>query len=157
MVAEKSDAAAPEIPRALQAAPGYAARRLYQSYLAAWARLVDATMTGPQFAVLTAVDSHPGADQGSLAQVAVLDRSTMADVVRRLEERGLVERHTAANDARRKLLYLTAEGREHLREVDARARRLDDQLFAGYRAAERKQLLAELHVLAERWESLVAD
>lgn len=157
MAAEKTDETTLATPRALLAAPGYAARRLYQAYLAAWVRTVDSTMTGPQFAVLTVVDSYPGEDQGSLAHLAVLDRSTMADVVRRLEERGLVERHTAANDGRRKLLYLTDEGRRQLREVNARARQLDEKLLRGYKAAERRRLLDELQALAQRWESLVED
>jgi MarR family transcriptional regulator, temperature-dependent positive regulator of motility len=148
-----SDAPLP-IPRELLDAPGYAARRLYQAYLAAWVRMVDPTMTGPQFAVLTAADNFPGADQGSLAQVAALDRSTMADVVRRLEERGLVVRHPAMNDGRRKLLHLTDEGERQLREVNRRARQLDVKLLRGYRSAEYRRLIEELNQLAERWEGL---
>lgn len=145
------------IPRELLDAPGYVARRLYQAYLAAWVRQVDPTMTGPQFAVLTAVDNFPGEDQGSLAHVAALDRSTMADVVRRLEDRGLVVRHPAMNDGRRKLLHLTEHGELQLREVNLRARQLDVELLRGYRAAEYKRLLEELNQLAERWEGLVED
>jgi DNA-binding MarR family transcriptional regulator len=144
----------PETPRELLAAPGYVARRLYQAYLSAWTRKVDATLTGPQFAVLTAVDNYPGVDQGSLASSVALDRSTMADIVRRLEDRGLISRRTAENDGRRKLLHLTEAGVTTLREVNTRARELDELLLADYSPRQRQRLLDELTELAELWEGL---
>ena len=50
---------APAPPADLVAAPGYGARRMYQAYLAAWSRHVDPVLTGPQFAVLSAMpDAH---------------------------------------------------------------------------------------------------
>ncbi|MFD9958278.1 MarR family winged helix-turn-helix transcriptional regulator [Amycolatopsis sp. NPDC058986] len=148
---------APSTPAALLAAPGYAARRLYQAYLAAWVHTVDSTLTGPQFAVLTAVDCFPGVDQGSLASSVALDRSTMADVAKRLEERGLLLREPDAADGRRKLLRLSEAGKEKLAEVNARARRLDEQLLDGYSPLRRRVLLDELTALAEHWEHLAAD
>ncbi|WP_158847621.1 MarR family winged helix-turn-helix transcriptional regulator [Saccharothrix deserti] len=151
------DGARLEVPGELLGAPGYVARRLYQAYLANWVRAVDSTVTGPQFAVLVAVDKYPGEDQGSLAHVAALDRSTMADVVRRLEERGLVDRRTALNDARRKLLHLTEEGERTLAEVNRRARDLDRKLLRGRTAAGIQQWLEELNGVAEHWESLIED
>jgi DNA-binding MarR family transcriptional regulator len=144
----------PATPQRLLAAPGYLARRLYQAYLSAWVRRVDATLTGPQFAVLTAVGSYPGVDQGSLASSVALDRSTMADIVRRLEDRELVIRETAANDGRRKLLYLSDQGVAKLDEVNARALELDELLLADYSPGQRQRLLDEVTELAERWESL---
>jgi DNA-binding MarR family transcriptional regulator len=154
-MAETADSAPrPETPRELLAAPGYVARRLYQAYLSAWTRKVDPTLTGPQFAVLTAVDNYPGVDQGSLASSVALDRSTMADIVRRLEDRGLISRRTAENDGRRKLLYLTEAGVTTLREVNTRARELDELLLADYSPRQRQRLLDELTELAELWEGL---
>ncbi|GAA2406449.1 hypothetical protein GCM10010191_13140 [Actinomadura vinacea] len=144
-------------PARLAEAPGYVARRLYQSYVALWARVVDPTLTGPQFSVLVAVNEHPGVDQGSLASSVALDRSTMADVVRRMENNGLIVRHTALHDARRKLLYLTEEGERRLSEVNGRARALDEQLLGGYGPAERERLLRDLTVLANHWDGLIED
>jgi DNA-binding MarR family transcriptional regulator len=145
---------APATPPELLAAPGYVARRLYQAYLSAWVRKVDATLTGPQFAVLTAVSNYPGVDQGSLASSAALDRSTMADIVRRLEDRGLVIRKTAENDGRRKLLYLSKEGVAKLAEAEKRTRALDEVLLADYSPRQRQRLLDELTDLAELWEQI---
>ncbi|WP_344524680.1 MarR family winged helix-turn-helix transcriptional regulator [Streptomyces albiaxialis] len=144
-------------PEALTAAPGYQVRRLYQAYLAVWVRAVDPTLTGPQFAVLTAVNAAPGSDQSSMASAVALDTSTMADVARRLEKRGLLERRTAAADGRRKLLYLTEQGEHALREANGRARELDERLLDPYPPERRDELLRELTALADHWESLGGD
>jgi DNA-binding MarR family transcriptional regulator len=144
-------------PEVLLTAPGYVVRRLQQAYIGAWLRTVDPTLTGPQFAVLTAVETYPGADQGSLAASVDLDRSTMADIVRRLEERGLITRKPDLHDGRRKLLHLTAEGVRTVRDVNARARELDERLLETYPAASRERLLAELTALADHWESIQAQ
>jgi DNA-binding MarR family transcriptional regulator len=144
-------------PPELLAAPGYVARRLHQSYVAAWVRLVDATLTGPQFAVLTAVNAYPGVEQGSLASSVALDRSTMASIVRRLEDRRLITRETPAEDGRKRLLFLTEDGIETLRDADRRARELDVLLMKGYDPERQDALLRELTALSEHWESLVDD
>lgn len=144
-------------PEALREAPGYLARRLYQAYQAAWARSVDSILTGPQFAVLATVEAHPGVDQGSLASTVALDRSTMADVCRRLEDRGLIERTTAPADGRRKLLTLTDNGEQTLREVGRRVETLGDQLLSPLDDAGRVRLLRELAVLSKTWENLPVD
>ncbi|WP_431980375.1 MarR family winged helix-turn-helix transcriptional regulator [Streptomyces qinglanensis] len=148
---------APSAPAVLTAAPGYQVRRLYQAYLAGWSRTVGPTLTGPQFAVLATVEVSPGCDQSSLASAVALDTSTMADLARRLEDRGLLERRTPAADGRRKLLFLTAEGERALREADGRARELNERLLAPYEPADRERLLRELTALADDWERLSTD
>ncbi|QKV90950.1 winged helix-turn-helix transcriptional regulator [Streptomyces sp. NA02950] len=147
----------PIAPAALTAAPGYQVRRLYQAYLAVWVRAVDSTLTGPQFAVLTAVDAAPGRDQRSMASAVALDTSTMADVARRLENRGLITRRTAAEDARRKLLFLTEEGERTLRAANDRARALDERLMAPYGPERRDELMRLLTSLADHWEGLTEE
>lgn len=147
----------PKVPTALTAAPGYQVRRLYQAYLAVWVRAVDPTLTGPQFAVLTAVGAAPGRDQRSMASAVALDTSTMADVARRLENRGLLDRRTAAEDGRRKLLHLTEEGERALRDANDRARALDERLLAPYDAEQRADLMHLLTSLADHWEGLAKE
>lgn len=145
-------------PAALLAAPGYQIRRLHQAYLAAWLRSVDPTLTGPQFAVLYAVDAAPGRDQGAMASAVALDTSTMADVAGRLEKRGLIVRRTAADDGRRKLLHLTDEGKRTLRAANERVQALDERLLEHYKpGAERDKLMRELAELADHWEGLVEE
>jgi MarR family transcriptional regulator, temperature-dependent positive regulator of motility len=139
-------------PAALLTAPGFVARRLHHAYTAAWQRHVDPVLTGPQFAVLTAVDAYPGVEQGSLARTVALDRSTMASIAKRLEERGLITRATSPADGRKRLLHLTAEGRETMAAARARIDELDRLLMA--RVPTEAALLVELNGIAEHWESL---
>lgn len=141
-------------PSDLVNAPGYGARRLYQAYLAAWNRHVDSVLTGPQFAVLSAVRAYPDADQTALAGAVALDTSTMADVCRRLERRGLITRQEAPHDARAKVLTLTEEGVQVFDDAYRRTRALDKALLAGIPQDQRPQIAALLNTLGEHWESV---
>lgn len=146
-----------DIPPELLAAPGYLVRRLYQTYTALWGSVVDSTLTGPQFAVMRAIRRTPGGDQGSLASMAALDRSTMADVARRLDRRQLIERRTSTSDTRRKLLYLTAEGEKILSETAAHAARLDELLLAEFSPDQRARVVEDLLHLSDAWERLADE
>jgi DNA-binding MarR family transcriptional regulator len=85
-----------------------------------------------------------------------LDTSTMADVARRLEKRGLLLRRTAAADGRRKLLYLTEEGEQALRDANRRARELDKRLLEPF-DERRADVMHLLTSLADHWEGLTED
>lgn len=137
--------------------PGYVARRLHHAYTAAWQRYVDPHLTGPQFAVLAAVDIYPGVEQGSLARAVALDRSTMASIVKRLEDRKLIIRETPPDDGRKRLLYLTDSGAATLREDRSKARALDAMLMRDVAGSDEAALLARLNGIAEHWESFVED
>ncbi|WP_332843726.1 MarR family winged helix-turn-helix transcriptional regulator [Actinomycetospora lemnae] len=141
-------------PADLVAAPGYGARRLYQAYLAAWSRHVDGVLTGPQFAVLSAIRAYPDADQTALAGAVALDTSTMADVCRRMERRGLISRTASPHDARAKVLTLTDEGDTALAETFRRARALDDALLAGCPPEQRPHLASLFNDLGAHWEQV---
>jgi DNA-binding MarR family transcriptional regulator len=145
----------PDTPDAIRHAPGFLARRLHQAYTAAWARRVDPVLTGPQYSVLATIDTHPHQDQGSLAYTVALDRSTMADVCRRLEDRGLIARTTAPSDGRRKLLELTPEGRDALERTRQRVAALEGELLAS-RVGDHDRLLADLEALSQRWETVAS-
>jgi len=67
-------------------------------------------VTGPQRLVIRFVGRHPGISAGSLAETLHLHPSTLTGVLRRLQERGLVERRTDPSDGRKALFFLTREG-----------------------------------------------
>lgn len=141
-------------PADLLAAPGYGARRMYQAYLAAWSRHVDAVLTGPQFAVLSAIRAYPDSDQSSLAGAVALDTSTMADVCRRMERRGLILRTESPRDARRKILSLTDDGVTALKETTRRTRQLDQELLATLPEERRGEIAELLNTLGAHWEAV---
>jgi DNA-binding MarR family transcriptional regulator len=144
-------------PPELLAIPGYVVRRLHQAYVAAWGRRVDRVLTGPQFAVLVAVHAYPGVDQGSLARAVSLDRSTMASIARRLEDRGLITRETPPEDGRKRLLHLTKAGEAARQEVTRKAGELHVLLMEGYDGPETDAMLKRLLRLTQHWESLIDD
>ncbi|WP_198545424.1 MULTISPECIES: MarR family winged helix-turn-helix transcriptional regulator [Amycolatopsis] len=141
-------------PPEMVTAPGYVLRRLYQAYQAAWQSQVDPTVTGPQQAVLLAVNNYPGVEQGMLGTSVSLDRSTMASVVARLEKRGWLIRKKPAEDGRKRLLYLTDAGTEAAAALLRRARALDKILMEGYGPAGQQLIVDLLSTLAEKWEDV---
>ena len=155
-VEARTDAGRLPPPDPLLSAPGYVARRLHHAYTAAWVRYVDPSLTGPQFAVLTAVDCYPGSEQGSLARAVALDRSTMGSIVARLVKRELILQVTPPDDGRKRLLHLTATGQSVLQDAFDRARKLDELLMRGFKD-DQEDLLQRLNQLSEHWESLVDD
>jgi DNA-binding MarR family transcriptional regulator len=150
-------ARAPGTPPEFLAVPGFMVRRLHQAYVAAWVRRVDPVLTGPQYAVLYAIHTYPGADQGSLARAVTLDRSTMASIARRLEDRGLITRETPPGDGRKRLLHLTEAGEAARQDVSRKVGELNVLLMEGYDGSETAALLERLLRLTERWESLIDD
>jgi DNA-binding MarR family transcriptional regulator len=104
--------------------------------------------------VLSAVRAYPGSDQTALASAVALDTSTMADVCRRLEKRGLITRGPSPHDARAKVLALTDDGFAALREVTRRTRKLDRVLLADCPPDKRAEIAALLNELGARWEAV---
>ncbi|HET9232456.1 MAG TPA: MarR family transcriptional regulator [Vitreimonas sp.] len=88
--------------------------------------LVGDTVTLRQFAVLAAVAETPGLSQIDLVRATGIDRSTLAEMMTRMEKRGLIGRATSEADGRVRSVTLTADGRaafhasiRHARAADA--------------------------------------
>jgi DNA-binding MarR family transcriptional regulator len=60
-------------------------------------------VTGPQRLVIRLVGKYPGVTAGRLADILHLHPSTLTGVLRRLEQRGMLERKADPADARRAL------------------------------------------------------
>ena len=69
-------------------------------------------VTGPQRLVIRIVGRYPGISAGQLAEILELHPSTLTGVLRRLQERGIVERRPDPKDGRRALFDLTQRGKE---------------------------------------------
>ena len=96
---------------------GFLIRRAQQLHAAAWQREVSAQVSSVQYGVLAILDRRPGASQRELGDELDLDRSTVADVVARLERRGVLARERHADDRRRNTLVLTEQGRAELESL----------------------------------------
>ncbi|EME68932.1 MarR family transcriptional regulator [Paramagnetospirillum caucaseum] len=90
--------------------PGHLARRLHQIAVSIFlSETEEFGITPVQYAALTVVSAYPGVDQRSLARMIAFDRSTIGDVVIRLEKKGLLDRR-AGEDRRIKRLFITKQG-----------------------------------------------
>jgi MarR family transcriptional regulator, organic hydroperoxide resistance regulator len=69
-------------------------------------------VTGPQRMVVRLVGHNPGISAGDLAKTLHVHPSTLTEVLRRLSERGILERTQDPADARRALFRLTRRGLE---------------------------------------------
>lgn len=88
----------------------------------------EANITPRQLAILERLALEEGTSQTKLTDITGIDRSTVADIMRRLEDRGLVSRRRRKEDSRTYSVKLTAEGRNVLRFARRIAERADDRL-----------------------------
>lgn len=98
--------------------PGYLIRRLHQIHVALFLEECrEFNLTPVQFAVLTVLVNGETLDQVTIAHLIGADRNTVADVIRRLERRGLLDRPPSVSDKRVKLARITAQGRKFIHGV----------------------------------------
>ena len=67
-------------------------------------------LTPRQYAVLLTVAMNEGLNQTQLVERTGIDRSTLADVVRRMLKKGMLQRRRTRDDARAYAVKLTDEG-----------------------------------------------
>ena len=133
---------------ALGGRPGFLIRRLHQIHLALFAEeCAPFGVTPVQFSIMTAAAAQPGLEQVALAQEVGVDRTTLTNVVTRLERRGLVARHAAESDRRIKRVSLTADGRALLARMTGAAERAHARTVAALPPADRAAFLAALRHL----------
>jgi DNA-binding MarR family transcriptional regulator len=151
--------AASEIKQRLRAAqqrspllvrPGFLIRRLHQLHSALFLEETRAFgITPVQYSLLTALAERGELDQHSLALEIGLERTSVAEVVPRLTERGLLERRPSRLDGRVKLVRLTRKGRGLLARMTAAAQRAHARTIERLPAAERDGFLLNLLTLVE--------
>jgi DNA-binding MarR family transcriptional regulator len=130
--------------------PGFLARQLHRVTAAIFAEeTASFGLTGLQYGILNAIDLQPGMDQISVCATLGVDRSTLAGVVDRLEEKGLLKRSTGPTDRRSNALNLTRAGKRILGEVEASATKAEARAFEALSPAEHRQFTQMLTKLVE--------
>lgn len=128
---------------------GFLIRRAQQAHVAVWQREVSAEVTSVQFGVLNLLHRAPGASQRELCDGLDLDRSTIADIVARLQARGLIERIRDTKDRRRNILHLSERGEAEWHALIPRVRRVDHILTDTLSATDRAELQRLLSTLLD--------
>lgn len=113
------------------------------------ANIGQSDITPRQFTVLAAAAAGDDLSQTSLVELTGIDRSTIADIVRRLVERGLIQRRRTKRDARMYAIRLTAHGKAALDTAAPAASQTDAQLTQMLNPAQRLQLLGALQQIVD--------
>ncbi len=93
-------------------------------------QLREAGVTLRQFSVLAAASQEDGPSQSRLVDMTGIDRSTLADMLNRMERADLIVRATSREDARAKSVALTDKGRAALEMAAPAVRAADKALIA---------------------------
>lgn len=102
-------------------------------------------LTPRQFAVIRAIATGEEPSQTDLVERTGIDRSTMADIVRRLTSRGLVQRRRTRQDARMYAVKLTDRGQKALKSAEPAARVTDDEILSALSPTQRSGFLKALN------------
>jgi DNA-binding MarR family transcriptional regulator len=135
---------------AVYTAPGYLFRRMQQIAVAIFVEECrDFDLTPVQYAALIAIHTHPGIDATRLSAVIAFDRSTLGNVIERIETKGLIDRKPSSADKRIKLLYLTRAGATLLRDIMPAVDRAQARMLQPLKSGDRKMLMALLTQLVD--------
>ena len=104
-------------------------------------------LTPRQYAVLVSVAENEGLSQTGLVERTGIDRSTLADIIRRMLRKGLLQRKRTKEDARAYSVRLTEEGRQLLDGAAPGAARSEERLLAALPSDQRAAFLAALSVI----------
>src|SRR4051812_28883060 len=141
----------------LSQSPSHLLRRCVQYANDLFSREPGASdLTKQQFTVLAAVEQNEGISQTDLVAITGIDRSTLAEMIRRMTEKGLLDRERTESDARANAVRIAAAGRKALRSARTASERVERALLSGLSAGDRTRLvkmLASVVAQAEAAES----
>jgi MarR family transcriptional regulator, temperature-dependent positive regulator of motility len=136
----KTDTANP-----LDRSPVHLLHRVSQAVEVVFAKGMQANdLTPRQLAVLAAVAENEGLSQTDLVERTGVDRSTLADIVKRLKGKGLLQRKRTREDARAYAVKLTEEGQRLLRTAEPLAKGVDQRILDALPAKHRELFMGAL-------------
>jgi len=137
--------AAEDALRRLYGAPGHLIRRCQQIAVAIFTEETrEFDLTPVQYAALVVVRAQPGVDQTRLVNLIALDRSTIGNVVMRLEAKKLITRRPGAADKRTKRLYPTTRGSATLAAIAGAVDAAQRRILRPLAPAERRRFMTML-------------
>jgi DNA-binding MarR family transcriptional regulator len=130
--------------------PGHLIRRVHQISTAIFAEeCAGHGLTSVQYAALTAIQENPDTDATRLSSLIAFDRSTLGDVLERLEARGYIIRTPSSYDKRTKILTLSQAGHDVLATIEPAVRRVQQRLLAPLEAKDGLRIAALLTELID--------
>lgn len=130
--------------------PGHLIRRAQQIAVSIFLEeCAPADLTPVQYAALVAIRDNPGIDATRLSALVAFDRSTLGNVLERLEAKTLIRRVGSTADKRVKVLHLAPEGEATLKHADPLVQRAQERILAPLAPEDRIALMRMLAQLVE--------
>jgi len=120
-------------------APGHLIRRAQQRHWGLWASTIGEDVTSVQYGVLLGLHCSGPLSQVGISDLASIDKSSVAEMLARLEGRGLLHRGTDPLDRRRKLVEITDQGAATVERFASRVLEVQRLLFEPLDPIERDQ------------------
>lgn len=134
----------------LSGTPAHLMRRCNQFYGDLFVRETgDRDLTKQQYLVLCALEQHEGVSQTALVTATGIDRSTLAEMVRRMLDRGFLTRKRTEEDARANAVAITPPGRRVLKAARLAAERAERALLEPLAPPDRSRFVKCLATIAQ--------
>ena len=101
-------------------------------------------VTPRQFTLLVAIEANSGATQVELVGITGIDRSTMAEMTRRLVVRGLIDKRLRDGDNRATALKLSSAGNRLLKQCHSAVCAAEEKFLERISPTRRKSLMTIL-------------
>ena len=142
----------------LAEAPSHLIRRCEQYFGDLYAyEAGSCELTKQQFTVLAALENNEGVSQTALVEMTGIDRSTLAEMVRRMLERGLLSRERTETDARANAVAITGNGRKGLRAARSASDRAERLLLESLSPSDRSKFVKCLSAIASAGEAFAVN
>jgi DNA-binding MarR family transcriptional regulator len=139
-------------------APSHLIRRCHQYFSDLYAHEPGSSeLTKQQFTVLTALENNEGVSQTALVEMTGIDRSTLAEMVRRMLERGLLSRERTEEDARANAVAITNNGRKALKSARTAADRAEKRFLEALPPSERGKFIKSLVAIATAGDAFATN
>ncbi|KAF5073851.1 MarR family transcriptional regulator [Acetobacterium wieringae] len=102
-------------------------------------RLHNSGVGFPEQVILMYLASNNGVNQDAIAQHFMLDKGAIAKTLRKLEEKGLIERHQNPENKRENLISIAPAGQSILGEMGAALEEWNQSFFEGLSDEEIQQ------------------
>lgn len=112
-------------------------------------RLRDFGVGFPEQVILMYLASNNGVNQDAIAQHFMLDKGAIAKTLRKLEEKGLIERHQNPENKRENLISIAPDGQSILGEMGKALTEWNQYFFEGLNVEDIRQY--------ERITNIIAD
>jgi DNA-binding MarR family transcriptional regulator len=109
----------------------------------------NSDITPRQYAVLLVVAKKEGVSQTDIVNAAGIDRSTVANLVARLVERGWLQRRRTKDDARAYAVRLTSAGKKALMIGEGACAEVDEKVLAALSAKQHALLMEALGTIVQ--------